>query len=165
MTSVVALDRLLDARRVWRGQAIVAPAASQPTGHAALDAALPGGGWPEAALSEILLAAPGTGELHLLWPTLARLTMTGERVVLVDPPHLPYPQAWLTAGVDLRQLSIVQASGRDALWRPNHACARAAVAPCCAGRGRRTTAPCGACRWPQKPDRRWPSPIVRRPKR
>lgn len=116
MTSVVALDRLLDARRVWRGQAIVAPAASQPTGHAALDAALPGGGWPEAALSEILLAAPGTGELHLLWPTLARLTMTGERVVLVGPPHLPYPQAWLTAGVDLRQLSIVQASGRDALW-------------------------------------------------
>ena len=60
MTSVVALDRLLDARRVWRGQAIVAPATSQSTGHAALDAALPGGGWPEAALSEILLAAPGT---------------------------------------------------------------------------------------------------------
>ncbi|MHA3884428.1 translesion DNA synthesis-associated protein ImuA [Stutzerimonas degradans] len=116
MTSVVALDRLLDARRVWRGQAIVAPAASQPTGHAALDAALPGGGWPEAALSEILLAAPGTGELRLLWPTLARLTVAGERVVLVGPPHLPYPQAWLTAGVDLRQLSIVQASGREALW-------------------------------------------------
>ncbi|CAM5444603.1 Error-prone DNA polymerase [Stutzerimonas stutzeri] len=75
-----------------------------------------GGGWPEAALSEILLAAPGTGELRLLWPTLARLTVAGERVVLVDPPHLPYPQAWLTAGVDLRQLSIVHASGRDALW-------------------------------------------------
>ena len=66
MSSVVALDRLLDTRRVWRGQAVVPPSASQPTGHAALDAALPGGGWPDAALSEILSAAIGIGELRLL---------------------------------------------------------------------------------------------------
>ena len=117
MSSVVALDRLLDTRRVWRGQAIIASSsASQPTGHAALDAALPGGGWPDAALSEILSAAIGIGELRLLWPTLARLTASAERVVLVDPPHIPYPHAWLAAGVDLRHLSIVRATGRDALW-------------------------------------------------
>ncbi|MBV2205655.1 MAG: translesion DNA synthesis-associated protein ImuA [Pseudomonas sp.] len=116
MSSVVALDRLLDARHLWRGQAGVASSSSQPTGHTILDAALPGGGWPESALSEILVAATGIGELHLLWPTLARLTTSGERVVLVGPPHLPYPQSWLAAGVDLRHLDIVQASGRDALW-------------------------------------------------
>lgn len=117
MSSVVALDRLLDSRQIWRGQAIgTSSSSTQPTGHAALDSALPGGGWPDAALSEILMAAPGVGELRLLWPTLARLTHAGERVVLVGPPHVPYPQAWLAAGVDLRQLVIVQASGRDALW-------------------------------------------------
>ncbi|MGN2624060.1 translesion DNA synthesis-associated protein ImuA [Stutzerimonas balearica] len=116
MSSVVALDRLLDARRVWRGQAISAPASQHPTGHAALDALLPGRGWPSAALSEILLAAPGLGELRLLWPTLARLTRAGERVVLVGPPHIPYPRAWLAAGVDLTWLAIVQATGREALW-------------------------------------------------
>lgn len=118
MSAVVALDRLLDSRHVWRGQAVSSSftAATHPTGHAELDAALPGGGWPDAALSEILVAAPGVGELRLLWPTLARLTSAGERVVLVGPPHVPYPQAWLAAGVDLRQLVIVQASGRDALW-------------------------------------------------
>lgn len=117
MSSVVSLDRLLDARRVWRGQAGPSPSTScPPTGHRDLDAALPGGGWPAAALSEILVATKGIGELQLLWPTLARLTSAGERVVLVSPPHLPYPQAWIGAGIDLRHVSIVQAQDRDALW-------------------------------------------------
>lgn len=117
MSSVVALDRLLDARRVWRGQAVSSPSVSNlATGHASLDAVLPGGGWPPSALSEILTATAGIGELRLLWPTIARLTTSGERVVLVSPPHLPYPHAWLQAGVALSQLSIIRAKGRDELW-------------------------------------------------
>jgi hypothetical protein len=116
MGSVVALDTLLDERRVWRGRALAEPAGVQPTGHAALDEALPAGGWPDAALSEILLAAEGIGELQLLWPTLARLTRSSERIVLVAPPHVPFPWAWQAAGVDLRWMSIVRCSGRDALW-------------------------------------------------
>ncbi|HCJ30797.1 MAG TPA: translesion DNA synthesis-associated protein ImuA [Pseudomonas sp.] len=116
MTSVVALNHLFDARRLWRGQARIVSPNAQPTGHATLDAALPGGGWPESALSEILFASTGIGELRLLWPTLARLTAANERVVLVAPPHVPCPQAWLAAGVDLRQVTIVNARGRDALW-------------------------------------------------
>jgi hypothetical protein len=116
MSSEVALNHLLDARRLWRGQARIVSPDTQPTGHAVLDAALPGGGWPRSALSEILFASTGIGELRLLWPTLARLTAANERVVLVAPPHRPYPQAWLAAGVDLRQLMIISAQGRDALW-------------------------------------------------
>lgn len=121
MASVVALNQLLDARRLWRGQAPAVSSNIQPTGHAALDAALPCGGWPESALSEILHSTTGIGELRLLMPTLARLTTAGERVVLVAPPHLPCPQAWLAAGIDLRQLAIVTASGRDALWAAEQA--------------------------------------------
>lgn len=116
MGAVVALDDLLQQRRVWRAQPTPLPPSAQPTGHTALDALLPTGGWPESALSEILMASEGVGELQLLWPTLARLTRSAERVVLVAPPHVPYPQAWQTAGVDLRWLVIIQASGRDALW-------------------------------------------------
>lgn len=116
MGSVVALETLLQDRRVWRGQTTVASPSAQPTGHVELDRRLPGGGWPEHALSEILLAAPGVGELQLLWPTLARLTAAGERAVLVAPPYLPYPAAWLAAGVDLSQLTIIEAEPRDALW-------------------------------------------------
>lgn len=81
-----------------------------------LDAALPGGGWPPAALSEILTATIGIGELRLLWPTLARLTQASERVVLVAPPHQPFARAWLDAGIDLRHLNIIHAQPREALW-------------------------------------------------
>lgn len=117
MSTVVSLDRLLNARQLWRGQQHNTAATSRhPTGHAALDAALPGGGWPDAALSELLIATPGLGELQLLWPTLARLTAAGERVMLIAPPHIPFPPAWLAAGVDLRQIGLVRASGREALW-------------------------------------------------
>lgn len=116
MGAVVALDALFNGGRVWKGRPAAVPVSLHPTGHAALDAVLPTGGWPEAALTEILIAAQGLGELQLLWPSLARLTMAGERVVLVAPPFVPYPQAWQNAGVDVRQLSIIQAGERDALW-------------------------------------------------
>jgi protein ImuA len=43
------------------------------SGHAALDAQLPGGGWPVGALTELLLPHPGVGELRLLAPALAAL--------------------------------------------------------------------------------------------
>lgn len=116
MGAVVSLDALLDERRVWKGRQHTTPVGLQPTGHLALDRVLPAGGWPASALSEILVAADGSGELRLLWPTLARLTDGGDRVVLVSPPYIPYPQAWLAAGIDMRQISLIQAAERDALW-------------------------------------------------
>ncbi|MFZ3206719.1 MAG: translesion DNA synthesis-associated protein ImuA [Pseudomonas sp.] len=140
MGAVVALDDLLQQRWIWKAQPTPLPPSAQPTGHAALDALLPTGGWPESALSEILMPSEGVGELQLLWPTLARLTRSAERVVLVAPPHVPYPQAWQAAGVDLRWLVIIQASGRDALWATEQ-CLRSGS--------------CGAvlC-WPQRADDR-----------
>ena len=114
--SVIALDRLLDERRVWKGQPLGPAVGTQPSGHAALDAALPSGGWPEAALSEILLPMPGRGELQLLWPTLSRLSRAGERLVLVAPPFLPYAPAWQAAGLDLQSLEVIRAGEEDALW-------------------------------------------------
>lgn len=138
--NVVSLATLLERRRVWKGGAMPQQVGHIATGHATLDALLPTGGWPEGALSEILLSAPGVGELQLLWPTLARLTHAGERVVLVAPPGLVYPRAWLAAGVDLRLLSIIQATGRDALWATEQ-CLRSGS--------------CGAVlSWPQQADDR-----------
>lgn len=113
---LTSLEGLLDQRRLWRGRVTTKTGGLQPTGHADLDAVLPSGGWPASALCEILLPAHGCGELQLLWPSLARLTSSGERVVLVGPPHVPYAPAWQAAGVDLRQLSVIAAQGKDALW-------------------------------------------------
>ena len=114
--AVTSLEGLLDQRRLWKGRATPRISGQQPTGHAALDAVLPSGGWPASALSELLLPAHGCGELQLLWPSLARLTASGERVVLVGPPHVPYAPAWQAAGVELRHLSVIAAEGKDALW-------------------------------------------------
>ena len=140
MGAVVALDTLFNGGRVWKGRPATPPASVHPTGLAALDAVLPTGGWPEAALSEILMAKEGVGELQLVLPTLARLSKARERIVLVAPPYTPYPHAWQNAGVDLRQLSVVQAEERDALW---------AVEQCL------RSGSCGAvlC-WPRKADDR-----------
>lgn len=140
MNNVVALDALLDARRLWRGQPQARPPSREPTGFPALDAVLPSGGWPEAALSEVLLPLDGVGELGLLWPTLARLTQAGGLVVLVAPPYLPFPAAWARAGVRLDRLQVVRADPRDAAWATEQ-CLRSAA--------------CAAvlC-WPQQPDDR-----------
>lgn len=116
MGAVVSLSTLLDEQRVWRGQPMAVPAAGQPTGFAELDAALPAGGWPQAALSEILVQEEGAGELQLLWPTLKRLSDAGERVVLIGPPHIPFAPAWQAAGISLSSLSVIHASGSDACW-------------------------------------------------
>lgn len=116
MGQVLALDDLLQARQVWRGRNEALPRSGETTGHAALDEALPLGGWPEHALTEILIASDGVGEIDLLMPTLERLTQAGEEVALIAPPYLPYAPAWQVRGVDLAHLHIIEAQPRQAVW-------------------------------------------------
>ena len=127
MGQVVALAALLSDARVWRGQPAPLPSAAQPTGLAALDAVLPTGGWPESALTELLLPADGVGELRLLLPTLARLTQARQDIVLVAPPYLPYHTGWRQAGVDFGYVHLIDAQPRDALWATEQ-CLRAGCA-------------------------------------
>ena len=117
MGQPVALESMLAARTLWHaGRSAAIAADGEPTGHAALDALLPQGGWPRRALTEPLLPADGVGELSLLLPTLARMTRAGGIVALVAPPYIPYAPAWQDAGVDLAWLEVVEAGARDALW-------------------------------------------------
>lgn len=116
MGEVVALNELLTARTVWRGQPAPLPPSQQPTGWALLDAALPLGGWPEHALTEVLHPADGVGEFDLLVPTLARMSQAAQVVVFVAPPYIPYPHALEDRGFDLRYLHIVDAEPSRELW-------------------------------------------------
>jgi len=112
------LDELLRSPHLWRGdsQAEVA-VPSVATGFAALDALLPGGGWPRAALVELLVPRPGVGELSLLMPALGRLSGTDQWIALVSPPYVPYAPALAAAGIDLARVVIVRAGdGADTLW-------------------------------------------------
>ena len=128
MSAIVSLQPLLHDRRLWRGQE--APArdfSHRATGCAALDAVLPGGGWPEAALVELLIAADGLGELSLLLPMLAALTQAERPVLVVAPPYRVNAPAWQAAGLRLSQLHVLEAPPKDALW----AMEQALRAGCC----------------------------------
>ena len=117
MGAVVALESLFAAQTLWHaGRSAKINADGEPTGHVALDALLPQGGWPRRALTELLLPADGVGELDLLFPALARMTQAGQPVMVIAPPYIPYAPAWQAAGMDLSQVEIVDASPRDALW-------------------------------------------------
>lgn len=113
---------------LWRADEI-APAGRDATiasGFAALDAELPGGGWPQGQLTELLLDAPGIGELSLLAPVLACCTRDARACVWVLPcaraasaalPALPYPPALAAAGIDLARALFVQPeTPREAFW-------------------------------------------------
>src|SRR5664279_2009144 len=91
-SSPVSLAHLGDA--VWRADALACAAgATLATGHPALDAQVPGGGWPVGALSEILQAHSGQHEWRLLLPALMRVA--SGPVVLVGAPHVPFgPGLW-----------------------------------------------------------------------
>jgi protein ImuA len=85
------------------------------TGHAALSAQLPGGGWPTGALVDLLLQQPGIGELRLLRPALAEVAR--RRVVLLQPPHPPQALAMAALGVPPADLIWLRAGQTaDALW-------------------------------------------------
>jgi hypothetical protein len=119
---MAALEEILQRHPVWLGRAPHLAAPAVPTGDQVLDSALPGGGWPTGALTEILGSQEGIGELGLLLPALAALTWAGKRVVWLAPPHLPYAPALAAAGINLAQLAVVRAPGRrDALWAAEQA--------------------------------------------
>lgn len=101
---------------VWHAHALArAPLPVQATGDAALDAQLPGGGWPVGALVEILQPAGVHNEWRLLLPALAQ---SGHGpVVLVGAPHLPFAPALAAQGLPAHRLLWVNAKPAAArLW-------------------------------------------------
>lgn len=123
-----ALAEVLRHPGIWRrGTASPATIDAQPTGLAELDAALPGGGWPRGALTEILIEQDGLGECSLLLPALAALTQARQRVAMIAPPYIPYAPALAAAGIDLAQLVHIDASSTDMHWTAEQ-CLRAG---CC----------------------------------
>jgi protein ImuA len=91
------------------------------SGFAALDAELPGGGWPRRVLSELLLPHPGVGEIRLLAPPLVAAQRAGRLVMIFDPPADLSAWALARLGFDVDQLLIVNTRARvipgsDSLW-------------------------------------------------
>jgi cell division inhibitor SulA/protein ImuA len=110
---------------IWRGGDLARTLlASVSTGFAGLDAELPGGGWPVGALTELLPAHEGIGELRILGAALAALSARGAKLAWIAPPYLPYAPALAAAGIEAERLVIVRTrSEKDTLWAAEQALA------------------------------------------
>jgi hypothetical protein len=109
MANSQQLAELLAHPSVWRGRSR-ATLETFSTGFAALDAGLPGGGWPRHGLVEILTPRPGVGELYLLLPALAALSRAtpARWCTWVSPPHVPFAPALESHGVALSRMLLVR---------------------------------------------------------
>jgi cell division inhibitor SulA/protein ImuA len=117
------------------------PLPGLPSGFDALDQALPGGGWPVGAISEIFPEHEGIGEVSLVLPALAHLCRHNRAIAWVVPsaartppahasrrrettrrptaaaPRIPCAPALAAAGVDLKKLLLVEPkTPQEALW-------------------------------------------------
>ena len=103
---------------VWRGGELEhAAQPSIPTGHAALDDELPGGGWPGGTLSEVLHDGAGIGEVTFLSGAIAKACEAGRMVAWINPPHLPYAPAIAQSGIALERCLVVRPTHKeDAIW-------------------------------------------------
>lgn len=131
--------------RLWRGSSLgAATDPTLPSGFAALDAQLPGGGWPLRAVTELLTPQPGVLEWRLLAPALAawwdgqalpaagcrpspgrrarQATPVLRSLLLVNPPHMPHLPGLQALGLPPSALIWVAAgTPADRLWATEQA--------------------------------------------
>lgn len=124
------LEKLLENPRIWRGSSQIDARAGLASGYPKLDRCLPGGGWPLAALTEILIEQYGIGELRLLMPALAQLSVEKTQVEYTEPgwiawiapPFQPYAPALQQYGIDLSRILIVRPKDdSELLWSAEQA--------------------------------------------
>ncbi|NCT83774.1 MAG: translesion DNA synthesis-associated protein ImuA [Comamonadaceae bacterium] len=127
--------------RLWRGSSLGQAADPALTsGFPALDAELPGGGWPLCAVTEVLTPQPGVLEWRLLAPGLRRwwaaqalaVPMPGRRqraaasglrsLLLVNPPQMPHLPGLQALGLPPSAFIWVSAATpAEALWAAEQA--------------------------------------------
>jgi cell division inhibitor SulA/protein ImuA len=117
---VVNLDELKRNGVLWQGRrSALAADRVLASGWKVLDELL-GGGWPRAALSEVL------GDAHqglpLVLPLLARLGAESRWLAWVAPPYVPYAPALAARGIRVERLLLVRdVSADQRLWAAEQA--------------------------------------------
>ena len=102
---------------LWRGSQLGARTGlTISTGFTALDAELPGKGWPTGVLIELLTPYAGIGEVKLLQHAL-QATPNSQPIVLLQPPYPPNITCWLSWRLNpQRLLYLAPQRARDAYW-------------------------------------------------
>ena len=103
---------------VWRGTELGQHTSTVvSSGFTALDAELPGSGWPTRSLTEVLSPQPSVLEWRLIGPALQGIVATGGQVIIVGPPKTPHLPGLRHSGIDERHLVWIQADApAERLW-------------------------------------------------
>lgn len=117
---VAALQRRLDA--MVRADFAAAAPARLPTGCAAFDRFLPGGGFRAGTLVEWLAAEPGCGATSVALICARQACRSAGALVVVDRAGRFYPPAAARLGIDLDRLVLVRPdSAADHAWAVDQA--------------------------------------------
>lgn len=128
MSDKSSINQLLKNPALWQAAQVDTTRLTHSTGFTELDMQLADGGWPKAAVTELLLPHAGVGELRLLSPMLSKLSAQQGYVVLVDPPFLPYAPALNKQGLNLNKLLVIRSKTvEQAIW----ASYQALTSQCC----------------------------------
>lgn len=102
---------------LWRERPSQTPAqAHWSTGHAALDKALPWGGWPRCGLVDIDSHLPAS-PLRVFLPLIAAVTHAQHYAAFIRPAWIPFSPGLQQAGVTLERLLLLRADTEgDAHW-------------------------------------------------
>jgi protein ImuA len=111
------LPRAIEAA-VWRAQELGHAATPVLSSNwTALDAELPGGGWPCRSVTEVLTTQPSILEWRLLSPSLRTVVAGGGQIVVVGPARHPHLPGLLHEGLDERQLVWIRAEApSERMW-------------------------------------------------
>lgn len=111
------------AQSVWLGHSMGAgPTRVIASGHAKLDAELPGGGWPCQSLIEVLQEPAWPAEWRLLGPCLSDVVRRGGHVLLIGAPLVPHAPALWRQGLPPERLILVDArTAQERLWATEQA--------------------------------------------
>ncbi|MBC7609715.1 MAG: translesion DNA synthesis-associated protein ImuA [Polaromonas sp.] len=104
------LASVLAKTAVWRaGELGGASLQAVGTGYTALDHVLPGGGWPQGALTEVLQPQAGVHEWGLVLPALAAAQAASplQMTVLVNTPFLPFGPALAARQFNMQRLLCI----------------------------------------------------------
>ena len=106
------------ASAIWRADELgQSTSAVLSSGFAALDAELPGGGWPCGSLTEVLQAQPSLLEWRLIGPALRAVVAAGQSIIVVGPPKHPHLPGLAHLGIDESHLVWIQARApSERLW-------------------------------------------------
>ena len=125
MPNSIFIESILDSRNdIWRlGDEAPKNRNVYSSGLKNLDNFLPGGGWPQIGLIEIIIKHYGLGELQILMPLMRNLTAQDKLLLWICPPYKICTSTLIKAGIDIEKLLIInsEVSTKDALWAAEQA--------------------------------------------